>query len=207
MNISIIKKKRLINSYNTSDEKMTRFKRTKKYSFISVQIQLEEGWILCGRVKIRKPPKNCPRRWIFYLKQIFKKIVHPAKKVNIWKKKEMAKERDSQGARIKGNFPSSQRRSASAPWEERRLSLSCSRGHARRGHAVSLPNMAGRGILSTSRARTTLAGAGRERTRFVPLRRNAETRGGRHGWDELRDERKRPNHGEKGRETAAKVER
>lgn len=32
---------------------------------------------------------------------------------------------------------------------------------ARRGHAVSLPNMAGRGILSTARARTTLAGAGR----------------------------------------------
>lgn len=38
-----------------------------------------------------------------------------------------------------------------------------------RGHAVSLPNMAGRGILSTARARTTLAGAGRA-DRFVPLR-------------------------------------
>lgn len=44
------------------------------------------------------------------------------------------------------------------------------------GHAVSLPNMAGRGILSTARARTTLDGAAREHTshrlrlRF-PLRR------------------------------------
>lgn len=31
-----------------------------------------------------------------------------------------------------------------------------------RGHAVSLPNMAGRGILSTARARTTLDGAARQ---------------------------------------------
>lgn len=42
-----------------------------------------------------------------------------------------------------------------------------------RGHAVSLPNMAGRGILSTARARTTLAGAGRA-DRFVPLREHGD---------------------------------
>lgn len=76
----------------------------------------------------------------------------------------MEKKSDSRGARIKGNFPSKLTEIRFCP---RKRGGSPFRVPA--GHAVSLPNMAGRGILSTARARTTLAGAGRA-DRFVPLR-------------------------------------
>lgn len=72
------------------------------------------------------------------------------------------------------NFPTS-RRAGSAllpPKNEAGSPFRVPAGNAR-GHAVSLPNMAGRGILSTARARTTLAGAGRA-DRFVPLREHGD---------------------------------
>lgn len=67
------------------------------------------------------------------------------------------------------------------PKKEPILSASMFARATHRGHAVSLPNMAGRGILSTARARTTLDGAAREhasrrlRLRF-PLRRRRRLR-------------------------------